>query len=411
MKTKLAKQTYLILIFGLLFSACLITLVAFQFRELSQNSIYSRVAQMNLARILNDPNQKIPELKRRLEGLPGIHVQIKNVNQIIEKNHHIPIFKTGEIRPPFDWGKPLLIEYHGQLILINFSPINIVLILTIVYSVIIFLLVLLCLYLAYWAIRRLEKINLLAQNALHQLEDNVYASVTLPLEHSEAKILYQDIQKIQNMMQGMIQKRTQTLAAISHDLKTPITRIKLRSELLEDNPSKENLLNDINHLENLVGSIITFSKNFIDEETPINFDFSQLINSICEDYEDIGKSIDKNIKDNILYHGRITAIKRAILNIFDNAFFYGKENIAISLSVKNKKIICQISDSGCGLDPSLYEKVFEPFYRGDLSRHHAEGSGLGLSISKEIIEAHGGYIKLLPNKPQGLIVEIYLSIQ
>lgn len=168
----------------------------------------------------------------------------------------------------------------------------------------------------------------------------------------------------------------------------------------------------------MLSSILLFSKNFLQEENTVKFNLSELISSICEDLIDIGNKLNVDIKQDILYRGKMMGIKRAISNTIDNtidnAIKYGQKDIKIKLYQNNEKesLICEISDKGEGVDISLYESLFEPFYRVDQSRNSTIiGSGLGLSISKEIIEGHGGTIKMMPSKPQGLTVQIILPIK
>ncbi|MBK2124306.1 sensor histidine kinase [Fangia hongkongensis] len=411
MKTKLAKQTYLILISGLLFMGFLLCLIGFQLKELSGNSIYGRMAQMNILRILNDTNQSVDELKRRLEMIPGIRVRPdKNVQQRQEKRQ-LPVFMLGELKPPFDWTRPFIIDYQNKKILVNFTAFNMVSVMVGIYIFVMAILVIAMLLLCYWAMRRLEKINLLARAALAQLAENINTQIVLPIDHREAALLHNDIQRIQNIMQESLQKRTQMLAAISHDLKTPITRLKLRVELLHEHEKKEALLTDIEKLESMLASILAFSKNFLQEENTVQFNLSDLVSSLCEDAVDIGESIDAEIEENILYQGRLMGIKRAIGNVLDNALKYGKVDVVVKLfeDKQKKRILCEISDQGKGVDASLYQRLFEPFYRVDQSRgDQVSGSGLGLSITKEIIEGHGGKIRLMPRKPHGLLVQIVL---
>ncbi|TNF66279.1 MAG: HAMP domain-containing histidine kinase [Gammaproteobacteria bacterium] len=411
MKTSLAKSTYLILITGLLFIGLLLCLVGFQLRELSGDSIYGRLAQMNILQILNDTKQSISQLKRRLESIPGIEVKVHTLRKNNPQRKHIPILTTGDIKPPFNWDKPILLKHKNQLLLIKFSPFNRITVLTIICICVMVLLIMLMLYLCFWAVKRLEKINLLAIEALSQLSKNIYSQIILPIEHNDAHKLYTSIQSIQTILQQALQKRTQMLAAISHDLKTPITRIKLRAELLEDDDKRDALLNDINQLETMIASILTFSKNFIEEENAIDFDLSLLIDSMVNDLVDLGYKIQAEIQEGIIYHGRMMAIKRAITNLLDNALKYGKEAVEIHLQQSTNTIICKVTDQGFGIKIDNYEKLFEPFYRVDQSRNHdIPGSGLGLNITKEIIEGHGGSIKLLPNKPSGIIALVELPL-
>jgi signal transduction histidine kinase len=126
-----------------------------------------------------------------------------------------------------------------------------------------------------------------------------------------------------------------------------------------------------------------------------------------EDLIDYGYSISTDITPEIYYEGKLISIKRAISNILSNACKYGQKDIHISLIQNENSIICEISDKGQGISQENIAQIMLPFYREDKSRN-ISGSGLGLTIAKEIIEAHGGKIKILMNQPTGLIVRIVL---
>ena len=197
MKTTFSRHTFFILIIGILFIGSLITLVANQFKNLSDKSIYSHVAQMNIIDILKTSNQSLKELQRRLEAVHGLKVQIENVDDEIMHKHNMVVFQLSDIKAPFNWNRPLLLNYHGQLVLISFSSSNLIILTTIAYILLIILLVAIGFFLCYWAISRVDKLNTLAKNALYQLSENVYAHIALPLEHKEVQSLYNNILKIQ----------------------------------------------------------------------------------------------------------------------------------------------------------------------------------------------------------------------
>lgn len=407
-RTKLAGQSYFILVSGLLFIGFLLVLVGLQLHQLSADSLYGRMSQLKVIRILNNTDQPINALKQRLQRVSGLNVQLAVVHPK-DKQQGLPVQVAGAVKPPLGFENPLVIKYREKYLQLTFSPPKMLLVIAAVYIAVMVLLLILMFYLCYWVIRRIESVNCLAQQALSQLSQNINANIVLPIEHKEVKQLYNDIRQIQNMMQQILQKRTEMLAAISHDLKTPITRLKLRVELLEGSDKKQALLTDIENIEQMLASIITFSKNFLQEENTVSFNLSQLVESLCDDAVDFGYPLEKEIGENIFYHGRMMSIKRAIDNVLDNAIKYGKSGIKVQLYREQDRIICRISDQGAGVDAGLYHKLFEPFYRIDETRNNVvSGSGLGLSITREIIEGHGGKIKLLPAKGGGLVVEITL---
>ncbi|MFZ9035757.1 MAG: sensor histidine kinase [Francisellaceae bacterium] len=410
-KTKLARRTYGVLISGLIFSGFLLALMGYQFSQLGKDSIYGRVAQMNIQRVINDKSQTLEQLKQRLERIPGLNVDIRSIDRDIRSSRSLLVIKSGEFNAPFDWSRPFILEFNNHRLLITFTPWNRLTLIAGIYVLVMLILVFLMLMLCYWAVRRLEKINQIAREAMSRLAENIYADITLGVDSIEARALFNDVRKIQNILREIINKRTEMLAAISHDLKTPIARLKLRIELMEQSQIRRQLLNDIDNIEKMVSSILGFTKNFTLDEKSVKFDLSELVESIVFDAEDMGHQIYSDISPEIHYIGRIMGLKRAITNIVDNAIKYGKLGIVVSLWREDSKIICQISDQGAGVDVEVMSRLFDPFYRVDSARtSEIAGSGLGLSIAKEIIEAHGGEIKISPNKPSGLVVQIIFTL-
>jgi two-component system osmolarity sensor histidine kinase EnvZ len=202
-----------------------------------------------------------------------------------------------------------------------------------------------------------------------------------------------------------ISQRTAMLSGISHDLKTPLTRLKLQIELLNKNQKLNSLKEEITEMEKMINEYLDFASNQYSQPVE-NFNIIQLIQNL------IDKSFKKNIKmkspKNLIFSGRKNQIRRCIANIINNSQKYS-ENILITCKKMKKIIRIDIDDDGPGIADEHKEKVFRPFYRVDKSRSLKDSNvGLGLSIVEDIVNSHGGNVKLL-NNPNGKGLRVSLS--
>ena len=202
-----------------------------------------------------------------------------------------------------------------------------------------------------------------------------------------------------------ISQRTAMLSGISHDLKTPLTRLKLQIELLNKNQKLNSLKEEITEMEKMINEYLDFASNQYSQPVE-KFNIVQLIQNL------IDKSFKKNIKINspkiLIFSGRKNLIRRCIANIINNSQKYA-ENISITCKKIKKTILINIDDDGPGIADEHKEKVFRPFYRVDKSRSLKDSNvGLGLSIVEDIVNSHGGTVKLL-NNPKGKGLRVSLS--
>ena len=202
-----------------------------------------------------------------------------------------------------------------------------------------------------------------------------------------------------------ISQRTAMLSGISHDLKTPLTRLKLQIELLNKNQKLNSLKEEINEMEKMINEYLDFASNQYSQPVE-KFNIVQLIQNL------IDKSFKKNIKikspKSLIFSGRKNLIRRCIANIINNSQKYA-ENISITSKKVKKTILINIDDDGPGIADEHKEKVFRPFYRVDKSRSLKDSNvGLGLSIVEDIVNSHGGTVKLL-NNPKGKGLRVSLS--
>tara|TARA_B100000925_G_C21800341_1_gene384355 strand:- start:101 stop:697 length:597 start_codon:yes stop_codon:yes gene_type:complete len=197
------------------------------------------------------------------------------------------------------------------------------------------------------------------------------------------------------------------LSGISHDLRTPLTRMKLQIAFIKDSEISNKLTEDINEMEKMLNEYLQFTSSSYLEKNE-RFDLSNLILQTIDKYNN--KNISKNIADNVQFNGKKNLVKRCLNNLIDNAIKYG-DKVKIELSKSTNNIFIKIEDNGPGIPKSEYENVFKPFYKIDKGRAETKSSvGLGLSISSDIIRSHGGNIKLEKSDMNGLGVKIFLPV-
>ncbi|MDH4191928.1 MAG: ATP-binding protein [Betaproteobacteria bacterium] len=207
-----------------------------------------------------------------------------------------------------------------------------------------------------------------------------------------------------NTMQGRLARfiadRTRVLTAISHDLKTPITRMRLRTELLDDEAVRGKFEKDLDEMESMVTQTLDFMRDTNSSEAVQRVDLEALLESLQTDYQEIGDTVEIEGRVARPYACRPRALRRCLTNIVDNAIRYGKR---ASLRVEDgaERIVIRVVDEGPGIPEHEIEKAFEPFFRGEASRSRdTGGTGLGLGIARNIARAHGGELSLR-NLPAG----------
>ena len=204
-----------------------------------------------------------------------------------------------------------------------------------------------------------------------------------------------------------LNQRSEMLSGISHDLRTPLTRMKLQMAFVKDKDISSKLTEDINEMEKMLNEYLQFTSSSYVEKDEL-FNLSELIEQIIKKYNN--EDIAKNLIDRVYYNGRKNLIKRCINNLIDNALKYGKK-VNIELTKKSTNIFIKIEDDGPGIPENEYENVFKPFYKIDKGRADAKSSvGLGLSIASDIVRSHGGSIKLEKSKLSGLGIKVFLPV-
>ena len=214
-----------------------------------------------------------------------------------------------------------------------------------------------------------------------------------------------EFDKMRKRITRHLNQRSEMLSGISHDLRTPLTRIKLQLAFIKDKEISKKLSNDVTEMEKMLNEYLQFASTRSIEKTE-NFNLSELLITTVAKYEN--NEITTNIPKTVYFDGRKNLIKRCFNNLIDNSIKYSK-NIFISLEKSSKNILITIDDDGPGIPKNERENVFKPFYKIDKSRSDSKSSvGLGLSIASDIIRSHGGNIKLEDSPSNGLRTKIFL---
>ena len=200
---------------------------------------------------------------------------------------------------------------------------------------------------------------------------------------------------MQDRLKRYVDTRVKVLAAMSHDLKTPITRMRLRAEMLDDAHIKAKFSKDLDELQQMVGSTLDYMRGLAEGGEAVQpIDVTALISSLKDDAQEAGHTVTISGAARSPIMGRAQALKRCLQNLIDNALAYGRR-ADITLRDEGGALNIAISDDGPGLPEGDIERVFEPFYRVEGSRNrNTGGSGLGLSIARNIAQAHGGSVRL-----------------
>ncbi len=215
--------------------------------------------------------------------------------------------------------------------------------------------------------------------------------------------------QMRTRIKRFLKQRTEMLAGVSHDLRTPLTRMKLQISLMKDEKAKSELEVDVNEMTSMLDSYVSFVKTESPEpiETII---INELIGDIVKTVEKNGVELTIKEKNTIQTSGRQIQLKRAFNNIIDNSKRYAKQ-IEIILYTNEKDCVIEFNDDGEGIPRDKYEDVFKPFFTLDPSRNKLKGeSGLGLTITRDIIRSHGGDVKLSESNLGGLKLKVLLPL-
>ena len=216
-----------------------------------------------------------------------------------------------------------------------------------------------------------------------------------------------------NVMQSQIQRfvsgQAAMFAAISHDLRTPLTRMRLRGEFISDVQQQERLFRDVDDMQSMIDAALAFLRDNAAEEATTSVDLPELLRTISDNYADMGAEVSYDGPDHLAFRGRPVALKRAFGNLVDNAVKYGRAP-SIVLRESPGSVLVVVSDQGPGIPDRALEEVFTPFQRVETSRNRLTGGiGLGLTAARAGFRAHGGDVVLANAPIQGLRASGYVA--
>jgi len=228
---------------------------------------------------------------------------------------------------------------------------------------------------------------------------------TGPLEVRETARAFNTMQQ---RIRSFVEDRSRILAAISHDLKTPLTRLRLRSDLLEDEDLRDRIHADLDDMETMVSATLDFMRSSEGHEESRQLDLTALLESIRDDARDAGWNVSLTGAVTAPIRARPMALKRCITNLVENGVRYGGE-VEVVVEDDGRQVRIDVQDRGPGIPSELTDKVFDPFFRIESSRaRHTGGTGLGLGIARNIARAHGGDLTLHDRDGGGLRAELTL---
>jgi signal transduction histidine kinase len=228
----------------------------------------------------------------------------------------------------------------------------------------------------------------------------------------EIRSVAKALNRMRERISKLIDDRTKMLAAISHDLRTPITRMRLRSEFIEDDAHRSRMLGDLDQMRSMLEQVLSFLRNDRKLESMTLVDIASSLQLITDQFSDMGHKVAYDGPEHAMATVRADDLHRSITNLVENAVRFGAE-AAIHLRVSPDSLTIDVEDDGPGISDARKEVMLEPFVRGDDARNMDEvsGFGLGLSIARSIVLAHGGALSLNDRKPHGLIVHIHLPVR
>ncbi len=210
---------------------------------------------------------------------------------------------------------------------------------------------------------------------------------------------------MRNRIRLMVDGRTRMLRGISHDVRTPLTRLRLRTERMEDEVLREALLADIDHIDDLLAESLNYLRDEYATEEVERVDVASILQTVCSDFSDVGFEVTYEGPNKFIANCRPLSITRLVTNLCDNAMkFASKANVRLHEGEAGFSI--SVADDGPGIPEDLTVKVFEPFFKVDASRTGRAGFGLGLSIVADIAHSHRGSVTLQSHQPRGLVVRI-----
>src|SRR5258706_7529151 len=228
----------------------------------------------------------------------------------------------------------------------------------------------------------------------------------------EIRSVAKALNRMRERITTLIDDRTRMLAAISHDLRTPITRMRLRSEFIEDEVHRSRMLGDLDQMRSMLESVLSFLLNDRKLESMTLVDIATTLQLVADQFSDMGHQVAYDGPEHAMATLRPNDLHRSITNLVENAVRFGAE-VTIRLRMSPNTATIDIEDDGPGISDARKHVMLEPFVRGDDARNmdEAAGFGLGLSIAHAVVLAHGGELSLNDRQPHGLSVRIELPVR
>jgi signal transduction histidine kinase len=228
----------------------------------------------------------------------------------------------------------------------------------------------------------------------------------------EIRSVARALNRMRQRITTLIDDRTKMLAAISHDLRTPITRMRLRSEFIADDAHRSQMLGDLDQMRSMLESVLSFLRNDRKLEPMTLVDIASTLQLITDQFGDMGFTVSYDGPEHAMATVRPDDLYRTITNLVQNAVRFGT-HCTVRLRITADTVTIDVEDDGPGISDDRKDVMLEPFVRGDDARNMDEsaGFGLGLSIARSIVQAHGGELSLNDRKPSGLMVRVALPIR
>ena len=263
---------------------------------------------------------------------------------------------------------------------------------------------------ATWAVRRVTAPLGVLSAAADRLGRDVTAEPLAETGTVEMQSAARAFNRMQERLRRLIESRTQMLAALSHDLRTPLTLLRLRTEEVADADERDKMLATIGEMDEMIGTTLAFARDEVHAEPRRKVDIAALLASVVDDMAAAGLPVTMTPAAPLIHDCQPGALKRALTNLLDNAVKYGKRAQAAIATVGNA-IEIAIDDDGPGIPEAELARVFQPFYRVEDSRSRdTGGTGLGLAIAQSIVQAHGGELTLANRTGGGLRACIRLPV-
>ena len=228
----------------------------------------------------------------------------------------------------------------------------------------------------------------------------------------EIRSVARALNRMRERITGLIDDRTRMLAAISHDLRTPITRMRLRAEFIEDEAQRGRMLADLDQMRSMLEAVLSFLRNDRKLEAMTLVDIASTLQLVADQFADMGHRVSYAGPDHAMAIARPDDLHRSVTNLVENAVRFGAE-ATIRLTMSPEHAIIDVEDDGPGISDACKTNMLEPFVRGDSARNMDDtaGFGLGLSIAHAVVLAHGGELSLHDRQPHGLVARIRIPLR